>query len=130
MDRHWICQNTKTAIRFAITIAALRRVGLALCALMLIATNASAFWRIGWTDNSTNETGFRVERKVGTAAYAQIGQVGAGILTFDDTTSVAGTQYCYRVLSYNTYGTATGAETCAVATAPAAPGAPTLIWIP
>ena len=99
-------------------------------ALLLMAANVHAFWRVGWQDNSTNETGFRIERKVGTAAYAQIGTVGADIATFDDVTSVAGTQYCYQIIAYNTYGTATGAETCAIATAPVAPGAPTLIWIP
>ena len=98
--------------------------------LVLLATDAHAFWRVSWTDNSNNEDGFRVERKVGTDAYAQVGQVGAGIVTFDDTTSVAGIQYCYHILAYNIYGTTTGAETCAIATAPAAPGAPVLIWVP
>ena len=99
-------------------------------ALVFFTTNAHAFWRIGWQDNSTNETGFRIERKVGTAAYTQIGQVGAGVVTYDDTTSVVGTQYCYRIVSYNTAGTTPGAETCAIATAPAAPGAAVLIWVP
>lgn len=98
-------------------------------ALVLMATNAHAFWRVSWADNSNNEDGFRIERK-DAGIYAQVGQVGAGILTFDDMTSLAGTQYCYHIIAYNVYGTATGAETCAIATAPAAPGAPVLIWIP
>jgi hypothetical protein len=57
-----------------------------------------------WRDNSTNERGFRIERRLGTGAWAQIGQVGANVRTFASTGLTAGTTYSYRVLAYNTAG--------------------------
>ena len=60
---------------------------------------------VTWSDNSTNETGFKIERKTNTTgAYAQIAQVGIGSTTFIDSTVYAGTTYCYRVRAYNTAG--------------------------
>jgi hypothetical protein len=57
-----------------------------------------------WVDNSSKETGYKIERKNGsTGTYVQIATVGADIGTFTDTmtTPVA---YTYRVYAYNTAG--------------------------
>jgi titin len=57
---------------------------------------------ITWTDNSTDENGFIVERRTGTAGnWGQIGTTGANVTTIDDLTVVAGTQYFYRVRAFN-----------------------------
>ncbi|HET9387360.1 MAG TPA: fibronectin type III domain-containing protein [Gemmatimonadales bacterium] len=68
---------------------------------------------LAWTDNSTNETGFRVERcsGVGCTTYAQVGaNTAANITAFVDTFGlVAATSYNYRVRAFG----ATAADTSA-----------------
>jgi titin len=71
-----------------------------------IASTTSA--TLTWTDNATNETGFKIERKTGiTGAYAQIATVGANILTYTDTGLAGYTDYYYRVRAYNGSGNST-----------------------
>jgi hypothetical protein len=58
-----------------------------------------------WTDNSGDETGFRIERKTGAAgAWAQIAAAGANAAAYASTGLAAGTAYCYRVRAYNAVG--------------------------
>jgi uncharacterized protein (TIGR02145 family) len=59
---------------------------------------------INWTDNSTNETGFKIERKIGTGNYSQIGSNITDITTYIDSGLLLSTSYTYRVLSYNAVG--------------------------
>ena len=72
---------------------------LALSALSVSASESfAAQLQLSWTDNSTNETGFKIDRKTGTSGtYAQIASVGAGITSYTDSTVTAGTNYCYRL---------------------------------
>lgn len=60
-----------------------------------------------WTDNSTNETGFTIERKIGTGTYTQIGTVATNIATYSDVAISAGNTYTYRVFSTNSAGNST-----------------------
>lgn len=57
-----------------------------------------------WNDNSTDETGFRIERKTGAGSWSEIATVGAGAETYSDTTVSAANVYTYRVRSYNAVG--------------------------
>jgi len=50
-----------------------------------------------WKDNSHNETGFVIERKVKNGSYAQIATVGTDITKYSDTDAVLDTTYYYRV---------------------------------
>ena len=60
---------------------------------------------ISWTDNSNNETGFRIERKTGSGGtYGQIATVGQNTTAFPDTGLSSGTTYYYRVVAYNDSG--------------------------
>jgi uncharacterized protein (TIGR02145 family) len=59
---------------------------------------------LSWTDNSTNETGFKIERKTGTGTYAIIGTTATDVTTFNDTGLSQGTTYTYRVYSNNAVG--------------------------
>ncbi|HEX3044632.1 MAG TPA: PQQ-binding-like beta-propeller repeat protein [Bacillota bacterium] len=58
-----------------------------------------------WTDNSDNESGFKIERKLRTnGTYIQLSTVAAGITSFQDSGLVPCTPYYYRVRAYNAYG--------------------------
>lgn len=59
---------------------------------------------LSWTDNSTNETGFKIERKTSTGNYAVIATSATDITTFSDTGLSPGTTYIYRVYSNNSVG--------------------------
>ena len=60
---------------------------------------------LSWKDNSSNETGFRIERKTGPdGAYAEIATGAAGITTYQNPGLVKGTTYFYRVRAYNVAG--------------------------
>ncbi len=59
---------------------------------------------LSWTDNSTNETGFKIERKTGTGTYAVVGTVNADVQTYNDLGLTPNTTYTYRMYSYNTAG--------------------------
>ena len=53
-----------------------------------------------WTDNSSNETGFYVERAPsGSTSYVRVGTVGASVTTF--TQSPGSGRYVYRVQAFN-----------------------------
>ena len=54
-----------------------------------------------WTDNSSNEQGFAIERAPsGSSSYVQVGQVSANATSYTET--VAKATYLYRVRAYNT----------------------------
>ena len=57
-----------------------------------------------WTDVSTNETGYKIERKTGSGVFTQIAQVGTNVSTFNDSTITQSTTYTYRVYAYNNAG--------------------------
>ena len=58
-----------------------------------------------WTDTSSNETGFKVERKKGASGtYDQIGTAAANATSYNDTTAGTGTNYYYRVRANNASG--------------------------
>ena len=56
-----------------------------------------------WTDTSSNEQGFLIERCTGSTctAFAQIAKVAAGTRTYSNTGLVSSTTYKYRVRAYN-----------------------------
>lgn len=60
---------------------------------------------LSWTDNSNNETGFRIERKTGAGGtYAEMATAGVGATTYNNTGLSEGTTYYYRIRSYNASG--------------------------
>src|SRR5262245_33748200 len=61
---------------------------------------------LSWSDNSTNEVGFRIERRTDTTGtYAEIATVGVNTASYTDVNLPNGTTYCYRVRAYNAGGT-------------------------
>jgi fibronectin type 3 domain-containing protein len=71
--------------------------------------------RLTWTDNSANNTGFRVQRSVGTnGTFVALAQVGANVTTYTDRTVAAGGVYRYRVRAYNAAGPSAWSNTVSV----------------
>jgi lysophospholipase L1-like esterase len=57
-----------------------------------------------WKDNSTNETGYKIERKTDSGVFTEIGSTGIDVTTFSDKTISVNTNYTYRVYSFNQVG--------------------------
>jgi len=86
---------------------------------------------LAWTDNSTNETGFRVERCSGAACtnFAQIGaNTAANTVAFaDEFGVVAGTSYSYRVRAFNATDSSAFSTTATVVTGSPPPAGQVMI---
>ncbi len=59
---------------------------------------------LSWTDNSNDETGFKIERCSGAScsSFSEITTVGANVTTYNNTGLTFSTDYTYRVRSYKT----------------------------
>lgn len=57
-----------------------------------------------WTDNATDETGYKIYRGTNLDAYSLLDTIAASSTTYDDTTAVADTMYYYFVVAYNSVG--------------------------
>ena len=78
-----------------------------------------------WTDQSTNETGFQIERKTGAGGtYAQIGTAAANATAYSDTGRTEGTTYYYRVRAVNGAGNSTYSNEANATTAVSPPVSP------
>lgn len=80
---------------------------------------------LGWTDNASNETGFKVERSTDNVNFSQIAITSANVTTFSDTTVTAGTTYYYRVRATNGIGDSGYSNPASVTTPASLPAAPT-----
>jgi len=95
----------------------------------LTATAASCSQiNLNWTDNSFNESGFRVERATSAAGpWSQIGTVGANAISYPSTSLSASTSYYHRVRAYNSAGASSYSNTASRST-PACPVASSSQW--
>jgi len=59
---------------------------------------------LSWTDNSNNETGFRIERKTDSGNFEEIATVAANTTSYIDNTISGEHTYTYRVCAYNVLG--------------------------
>ncbi|HUR32691.1 MAG TPA: fibronectin type III domain-containing protein, partial [Vicinamibacterales bacterium] len=60
---------------------------------------------LNWTDTSTNESGFTIQRSTDGVAYSAVTNVGANVITYTNTPVTASTNYYYRIRSFNNAGT-------------------------
>lgn len=79
---------------------------------------------LSWTDGSSNETGFKVERSSDGAAFATVAQLGSNVRTYTNTGLASGTGYYYRVIAYNSGGSSAASNVASAVTASAANTAP------
>ena len=88
----------------------------------------AASLQLTWADNSQNEDGFDIERKVGTTgAFLALTTVDANQRSYTDANLSNGTTYCYRVRAFNEAGGSPYSnEACATtsASAPTTPSPP------
>ncbi len=92
-----------------------------------LAVNAISHSQIDltWTDNATDETGFKIERctGVGCSDFAQIATVGADVAGYANTGLAASTSYSYRVRATNDGGDSNYSNTATAVTAAPPAGA-------
>jgi hypothetical protein len=76
---------------------------------------------LSWADNSSTETGFKIERKTGAGGtYIEIATVGANVTTYNNVGLSEATTYYYRVRAYNASGNSTYSSEVSYLTFPAA----------
>jgi len=63
-----------------------------------------AYAALSWTDQSTNENGFKVEKKINAGIFTLIGNTGVNNTYFIDSNVNQNTTYTYRLYSYNNAG--------------------------
>jgi len=84
-----------------------------------------------WTDNATDEDGFKIERctGVGCSDFAEIATLGANVTSTSDTGLSAATSYSYRVSAYNAVGDSDTSNTASATTyaLPSPPAAPSIL---
>jgi hypothetical protein len=57
-----------------------------------------------WVDKSTNETGFKIERKTSTSQFVVIATLGPNVTKFSDNGLSENSVYTYRIYAYNSAG--------------------------
>jgi hypothetical protein len=62
--------------------------------------------KLDWDDDSNNELGFIIERKINSGNFSQIATVSTNTTTYTDNTLSIDNIYTYRVIPYNPYGNA------------------------
>ncbi len=79
---------------------------------------------LGWVDNSSNESGFKVERSGDGVNFTEIASLGAAMVGYTDAAVTAKTTYYYRVRAFNSVGGSGYSNTLAVTTPAVPPPAP------
>ena len=94
----------------------------------LTATMSGSGVLLGWTDNSNNETGFKIERKTAATAYVEIAQSPSN--SYLDNTVMVGTAYTYHVRATNSAGDSAYSNEVTITPAPAQAGVNRGGWNP
>jgi fibronectin type 3 domain-containing protein len=85
--------------------------------------NSNGQVQLAWTDNSTNEAEFVVQRSTNGWAWTTIGNVAANSTGAIDLSAAPGTLYFYRVMAYNSAGYSSASKITKVVTPALAPSA-------
>lgn len=76
---------------------------------------------LSWSDNSTGETGFKVERKTGSDPYAEVASLGPNVASTSDTGLTPLTTYWYRVRATGFVGDSANSNEVSATTLPDVP---------
>ncbi len=80
---------------------------------------------LSWRDNSTVETEYQVERRVGGGPYLVVGVLGPNANSFVDTDVLTNTQYSYRTRCFAGATPSTYSNVATITSPPDPPGSPT-----
>jgi C1A family cysteine protease len=110
--------NTDSAVTQELPLAPAAPTGLA------ASTVSSSQIDLTWTDNTGDETGFKIERcmGVGCSDFSQIATAGADVTSYSNTGLTASTSYSYRVRAFNVGGDSGYSETATAVTQAPPPG--------
>lgn len=78
-----------------------------------------------WSDNSANESGFKIERKLGSGSYSVIASPGANTTSYAATGLAPASTYTFRVTATNVIGDSAPSNEVVVTTLFGIPSAPT-----
>ena len=87
--------STNNGVTTVVPVAPTNLTGVAISATQI---------NISWTDNATNEAGYKVQRKTAGGSFADVGSTGTDMSTFSDLGLTNNTAYTYRVYAYNAAG--------------------------
>jgi len=77
---------------------------------------------VTWRSNSTNETGFKIERREGSGNFTEVGKVNKGVVTYTDSSLTRDRSYSYRVRASGNSGDSEYSNTASITMAvPSAP---------
>jgi hypothetical protein len=71
---------------------------------------------LSWSDNSTDENGFQIERSLDGSTWESLGTTAADVTSYADKNLQADTSYTYRVLAYNASGSSGYSNTASATT--------------
>ncbi len=77
---------------------------------------------LAWADNSSNETGFKLERSTDGLVFAEIATVGANVTSYSNTGLAPSATYHYRVRANNAAGDSGYSNTASATTPPTSTG--------
>jgi len=85
---------------------------------LTVAVASASQLNLAWSDNASNEDGFKIERCSGNSCsnFAQIATVGANVRSYSNTGLNKNTVYTYRVRAYNSFGNSGYSNTAAART--------------
>ncbi len=93
---------------------------------LTVSVYSSSRLDLHWKDNSSIETGFKVERSTSSGSgFAQIGTTAANDVTYSATSLASGTKYYFRVRAYNSSGNSGYSGVASGTTKDVIPAAPT-----
>ena len=81
-----------------------------------VKTRSSTQIDLKWTDRSSNETGFRIERSLNGSAWTLLSTVGANVTAYSSTGLSPSTTYYFRVQSFNSGGASASSNTASTKT--------------
>jgi fibronectin type 3 domain-containing protein/regulation of enolase protein 1 (concanavalin A-like superfamily) len=77
-----------------------------------------------WNDNSSDETGFKIQRSTNGGGFVTIFTTGAGATNYTDASAQAGNTYTYQIVATNASGDSAPSNAQSVTTTTPAPAAP------
>jgi hypothetical protein len=78
---------------------------------IILKINSISSVTVSWTDLSTNESGYKVERSINNSVFSEIASLSANSSSYIDSNLNPSTIYTYRVYAFNTSGNSSYSST-------------------